>query len=215
MMTNDNFKDMYNVIFKTLLNIQSAKVTPPYNNIECQALLYEIVVAIYDHETLSLLPPLQMSIDLLNHGANSPNRLIAKTCEIGLNNLERLCHPICPSLLYPFFDSATVKTYETLSFEEQNETVHKEECFARVGSNFDEQIEFVNKEECSETTEPKIVIISNEVISPPIKNKEKSPQPELMEEAEVISSGVNNCLFYVKYYTNILKLFRILMSMKI
>lgn len=134
----------------------------PYNNTECQKLVYEVVVAIYDDETLSTYPPLQLSIDLLHRGANSFNRSIASTCEMGLNNLERLCQPICPSILSPI-----------LNFNFQELNVHEDSTLSII----DEDV----VEEMPEEVVPKIIIISDQLIRPAFENKEQLPEPKPIE----------------------------------
>lgn len=55
-------------------------------------------MAFYEQDTIKTLPPLQLTIDILNRGISSINRAIALTCEHGLSILEKLCQPVCPSL---------------------------------------------------------------------------------------------------------------------
>lgn len=66
-------------------------------------------MAFYEQDTIKTLPPLQLTIDILNRGINSNNRTIALTCEHGLSVLEKLCQPVCPSL---FISSDVIKNSE-------------------------------------------------------------------------------------------------------
>lgn len=91
-------KDLYKSIFDSLTSVQSSKAVHPYTDAQCQAKLYEVLLAIYCQNTLTVLPPLHTSLDILSKGANDKNRFVAEICQKGLRNLEMLCQPVCPSL---------------------------------------------------------------------------------------------------------------------
>ncbi|XP_030764750.1 uncharacterized protein LOC115888988 isoform X2 [Sitophilus oryzae] len=91
-------QDLYKSIFESLTALQTSKPIHPYTNILCQVHLYEVLIALYRQDTLTLLPPLQTSLDILVSGSSSNNKLVAGVCEKGLGILEVLCQPICPSL---------------------------------------------------------------------------------------------------------------------
>ncbi|XP_066142364.1 proline-, glutamic acid- and leucine-rich protein 1-like [Euwallacea fornicatus] len=91
-------KDLYKSIFTSLISIQSGQLLPPYNNPENQIKLYKLLSALYSQNTLSILPPLHTTLDILNVGANDRNHFIAATCQECLRVLESFCQPICPSL---------------------------------------------------------------------------------------------------------------------
>lgn len=81
-----------------LIKIQSSRPQHPYTDVHCQTKLYEVVVAIYHQNTLSVLPHLHTTLGILNRGANDNNRFIANICSEGLRTIERFCQPFCPSL---------------------------------------------------------------------------------------------------------------------
>ncbi|KAJ8949299.1 hypothetical protein NQ318_006724 [Aromia moschata] len=91
-------QDLYNVIINAVLDLQTSKPISPYDHPDCEVGLYEVLVAFYEQETLKVLPPLQLTITILNKGISNRNRHIASICEHGLSVVEKLCQPICPSL---------------------------------------------------------------------------------------------------------------------
>ncbi|XP_018569527.1 proline-, glutamic acid- and leucine-rich protein 1-like [Anoplophora glabripennis] len=94
----NTMQELYKSIINTLIDIQISETSHPYTNRECEAELYEVFVTFYEQDTLKTLPPLQLTIDVLNRGINSTNRTIALTCEHGLSSLEKICRPVCPSM---------------------------------------------------------------------------------------------------------------------
>lgn len=56
------------------------------------------MISLFEQPYLHLSPPLHLAIHLLNVGQNSKESRIAATCQNGLNKLELLCQPVCPTL---------------------------------------------------------------------------------------------------------------------
>lgn len=81
-----------------MLGIQAGKTVDIYTNQNCQLLLYEALISLFEHPYLSVPAPLHVVIKILNVGQNSNNVKIATVCQNGLSILELLCQPICPTL---------------------------------------------------------------------------------------------------------------------
>lgn len=81
-----------------MISIQGGKLADPYTNVQCQLLLYKALISLFEQPYLPLSPPLHLTIHLLNVGQSSKETKIAATCHNGLNKLELLCQPICPTL---------------------------------------------------------------------------------------------------------------------
>ncbi|KAJ8924816.1 hypothetical protein NQ315_000970 [Exocentrus adspersus] len=113
-------QEVSNTVLSTLVDIQLSKINHPYTNIDCQAKLYQVLVAFYEQDTLKVLPPLQLTINILSKGIASDERSIALTCEHGLSILEKICQPICPYMFST--DNATLKdvTKESSLFFDAN-----------------------------------------------------------------------------------------------
>ncbi|XP_050306289.1 uncharacterized protein LOC126743302 [Anthonomus grandis grandis] len=94
----DLIKDLYKSVFNSLISIQTGRTQHPYTDQQCQAKLYEVLVALYDQTSVAALPPLQTTIDILNRGLNGKNVLIRDTCQRGLRLIESICQPVFPSL---------------------------------------------------------------------------------------------------------------------
>lgn len=61
-------------------------------------LLYEAAVSLFEQPYFSVPPPLHPVICLLNVAQNSKDTAISAACQNGLNKLELLCQPVCPTL---------------------------------------------------------------------------------------------------------------------
>ncbi|KAG5881499.1 hypothetical protein JTB14_001643 [Gonioctena quinquepunctata] len=120
-------KELYSSVIGTLMEISTSKFSNPYTNTKCQAKLYEVLGAFYEQDTLQILPPLQLTLDLFTEGSNHNNRLIAVTCEQSLSNLEKLCQPVCPSLYSP-------QMFETRQTEVQEEQIFDEQVINNIAS---------------------------------------------------------------------------------
>ncbi|CAH0547694.1 unnamed protein product [Brassicogethes aeneus] len=155
---------IYSTIYKSLLNIQSNKIVHPYQNSVCQIMLYKAIVSFYEHETMAALPPIHLTIELLSRGANAQNRFIARICEKGLNTLEKICQPVCPSL-YLQIPTQKSQNGEIRKSPDREITEMEEDRNGFVNDIENEVSPDIPKNDESDL---KIVILSNEVIQPPL-----------------------------------------------
>lgn len=89
---------MYSTLIRSALEVITKKVVHPYTIVSCQEMLFDALVAFYEESSLSILPNINVALDILTKARNSKNLKISSVCERGLSFLEILCQPVCPSL---------------------------------------------------------------------------------------------------------------------
>lgn len=134
-------------------------MTDQYADPKCQLFLYKALVSIFEQPYLSVPPPLQSTIRLLNIGQNSKENRIAATCREGLNKLESLCQPACPTL----YVGHQAKSKELDKF---------------IGSTRDGMV--------STQDEKKICILSDIIIKPAVEEIDVDAKVEATEVAKEV-----------------------------
>ncbi|CAH1114008.1 unnamed protein product [Psylliodes chrysocephalus] len=87
-------QNIYTLIFTIFNDIITSEIPHPYRNHKCQLNLLKLLVAFYEQDTLKNLPPVSLSINILNIYSSNSNSDIATVCKRGLNILEKICQPV-------------------------------------------------------------------------------------------------------------------------
>ncbi|CAG9821763.1 unnamed protein product [Phaedon cochleariae] len=190
-------KDVYSSVLGTLNEINTSNLSHPYTNPECQAKLYQVLVSFYEQDTLDILPPLQLTLDILNKGANSYNRHISSVCEKGLSVLEKLCQPVCPSLYSPDMfparqgDDQKEKVFseEVVEMVTQSAEVEQEESLNVLNGGIvrpETSMEVCETEEQETSLNKSVNILDVCVVRPPTEKED-----EVAEGSEVLQAVVD------------------------
>lgn len=113
---------------------------------------------------MSVIPNVNVVLDILNKGWNSTNSRIAAVCERGVSYLEKLCQPICPSLYgSEMLISKEAVNIETSFIHATSEVMQHKESETDVEQPSDMQNEEFNDQ--INTSQPTLMIDENEFSS--------------------------------------------------
>lgn len=148
-----------------MLGIQVNNVNPPFHKIECQVKLYEVFIVILKKE-LNILPPIHVIITILNSGLKHWNRKISQISDEGLEIIEKISHPVIPTL---YVDDVRVLLHNTAEREPDN-------------------VLYTNSIGMDNNTNKEIHILSNILISDSSENKETNHE---VENVNVLISNIS------------------------
>ncbi|KAK9891253.1 hypothetical protein WA026_013564 [Henosepilachna vigintioctopunctata] len=97
-LSDSNLHNLYSFLLKSILSVQNGQATFPFNEEKCQLILYKILYTIFEQNSLKLLPPLQIVVNILRTGSKHESEIITTTCLKGLKKLEKICQPVCKAL---------------------------------------------------------------------------------------------------------------------
>ncbi|KAJ3662330.1 hypothetical protein Zmor_006684 [Zophobas morio] len=148
-------KEVLLFILGRLNNSQRDKVDPVCNSTLCQVKLHEVLISLIKIEHSVALPSLHFIVNLLQRGLMNQNWKISQMSRQGLDILEKISQPLCPSLHVSTTQSAFQDAHRNnLLLDEHEETSQK------------------SKNKCDK----EINIISNILINTP--NETLSEEPE-------------------------------------
>lgn len=167
-------EELYKGIVKTLLDIQSGKISQIYKNPKCRALLYTVLTSLMQQPSLKIPPPLAIAINLqVDRIKGNPSR--------DINIMETICQPAYPPLqMQQQISCSTEKTSEEVCFDE---------------FNFDNSSPVVNEklpvDDDVEADDEEVIVIENEEVNQP-----KSPRVHIIDniliKAPVVENGFSN-----------------------
>ncbi|XP_028139817.2 uncharacterized protein LOC114334018 [Diabrotica virgifera virgifera] len=160
-------KSLIHSVLSLIMNIFNdiicSRIPHPYKSSESQLKLHELLVACCEQETLTDLPLISMTLNILQHSSCSKLNKLAQMCHESLNDLEKICQPI--STPFPMFSAQLALSEHSNISENGIELVTK-----------DNVVDLTNDEKSVDSSF-KVHIISNDLVYSPdldLSDKDKS-----------------------------------------
>ncbi|XP_018325691.1 uncharacterized protein LOC108737370 [Agrilus planipennis] len=157
---------MYNTVIQTVLEIQEGKIISPYDNIQCQHAMYDLILSFFEQKYSSVLPPLYVALQIFRKGQSNKNISISSICYKANQVLENFCQPVCPTLYLGNILNTKEDENEELEvplLDEVTETVcraeHLQNDQERPGN---EKVKILSVEIIRQSTEVESIIETNQ-----------------------------------------------------
>lgn len=148
------FQELGSFVFKTIADIQTGRAEAPYKNPNCQLEMYVVLISFFKQDHVNFSPPIHLAIALLQVGLLSPNAEISKICRDGLDLIEKISQPVCPSLEFIRFEEnikeTTFKSTDLTDIDLLESRTDNGEILDGQ-TNFDEEEDEVKEEESIES----------------------------------------------------------------
>lgn len=148
------------------MEVQTESLIHPYTNIKCQASLYKVLLAFFEQPLPVRYPPIGLCLTLLKSGCYSRDISVSQICNAGLNVLEKLAQPICPTMYMSCLNDTqsnqeTIESSETAESDIKIEEEEEEEAAApTIASESSETTVILNKEPEISAYKPCSVILT-------------------------------------------------------
>ncbi|KAI4464066.1 c-myc promoter binding protein [Holotrichia oblita] len=114
--TQNTLTILYTTLTQAIFSLNTGRKIFPYITNKIKLKLFESVLALLEY---SNIPPqsISLTINLLKTGENDEDKSVSIVCTKGLNLLEKICQPVCPSLYFTNKDNIISSRNESSNAE--------------------------------------------------------------------------------------------------